>query len=170
MCFRFLILFLLGGFAHWAKHCENYLRCRPSHICVLNISSVFRCRVYSRRCGWGPSLATSTFTRRWRSGSGASTPFGSKTQSSPLCKFFPGLRICIHLILIQSSILGWIPIRIRIPSGSRVLMTKMKKITTEKNLILSKSTIDLSLGLHKKRPSYKRSLQLSKENIQHFKT
>ncbi len=28
--------------------------------------------------------------------------------------------------------------------------------------------ISLSLGLHKGRPSYKRSLQLSKENIQHF--
>jgi hypothetical protein len=28
----------------------------------------------------------------------------------------------------------------------------------------------LSLGLHKGRPSYKRSLQLSKENVQHFKT
>jgi hypothetical protein len=34
----------------------------------------------------------------------------------------------------------------------------------------SKTTIYLSLGLHKGRPSYKRSLQLSKENIQHFKT
>jgi hypothetical protein len=28
----------------------------------------------------------------------------------------------------------------------------------------------LSLGLHKERPSYRRSLQLSKEAIQHFKT
>ncbi len=34
----------------------------------------------------------------------------------------------------------------------------------------SKTTIYLSPGLHKGRPSYKRSLQLSKENIQHFKT
>jgi hypothetical protein len=31
-------------------------------------------------------------------------------------------------------------------------------------------TIYLSLGFHKGRPSYMRSLQLSKENIQHFKT
>jgi hypothetical protein len=30
----------------------------------------------------------------------------------------------------------------------------------------SKTTIYLSLGLHKRRPSYRRSLQLSKENIQ----
>jgi hypothetical protein len=30
----------------------------------------------------------------------------------------------------------------------------------------SKTTIYLSLGLHKGRPSYRRSLQLSKENIQ----
>jgi hypothetical protein len=35
---------------------------------------------------------------------------------------------------------------------------------------LSKTTIYLSLDLHKGRPRYKRSLQLSKENIQYFKT
>ncbi len=34
----------------------------------------------------------------------------------------------------------------------------------------SKTTIYLSLGLHKGRPSYRRSLQLSKENIKYFKT
>jgi hypothetical protein len=33
----------------------------------------------------------------------------------------------------------------------------------------SKTTIYLSLGLHKERPSYRRSLQLSKEAIQHLK-
>jgi hypothetical protein len=54
-------------------------------------------------------------------------------------------------------------------------MTKIgKKITAEKKLpvifFLSKATIYLSLGLHKERPGYKRSLLLSKENIQHFKT
>jgi hypothetical protein len=42
-----------------------------------------------------------------------------------------------------------------------------KKITANKNLI---TTVYLSLGLHKERPSYRRSLQLSKEAIQHFKT
>ncbi len=58
-------------------------------------------------------------------------------------------------------------------SGSRVFITtNWKKFTAEKNLIFcgAKITIYLSLGLHKGRPSYKRSLQLSKENIQHFKT
>jgi hypothetical protein len=35
---------------------------------------------------------------------------------------------------------------------------------------LSKPTIYLSLGLQKGRPNYRRSLQLSKENILHFKT
>jgi hypothetical protein len=34
----------------------------------------------------------------------------------------------------------------------------------------SKTTIYLSLGLHKGSPSYRRSLQPSKENFQHFKT
>ena len=48
----------------------------------------------------------------------------------------------------------------------------MKKITPEKNEIFleSKTTIYLSLGLHKEGLSYRRSLQLSTENIQHFKT
>ncbi len=36
-------------------------------------------------------------------------------------------------------------------------------------LFWTKIAIYLSLGLHKERPSYRRSLQLSKENIQHFK-
>ncbi len=53
-------------------------------------------------------------------------------------------------------------------------MTKYwKKITAEKkfNFFGSKTTINLSLGLHKEPPSYRRSLQLStKEAIQHFKT
>jgi hypothetical protein len=69
-----------------------------------------------------------------------------------------------------SSILGWIPIRIQ--SRSRVNMTKKweKFITEKKCFFFYQTTIYLSLCLHKGRPSYKRSLQLSKENIQHFKT
>ncbi len=52
-------------------------------------------------------------------------------------------------------------------------MTKnWKKITAEKFFFLffTKTAIYLSLGLHKVCPSYRRSLQLSKEAIQHFKT
>jgi hypothetical protein len=69
-----------------------------------------------------------------------------------------------------SSILGWIPIRIQ-----RFWWPKIgKKITAEKKIknihFLSNTTIYLSLGLHKGRLSYKRSLQLSNMNIQHFKT
>jgi hypothetical protein len=91
-----------------------------------------------------------------------------------------GLRIRIHFIRIriQHSRLKTNPdpdpIRIRIQSGSRALMTKnWKKITAKKkNLIFlgSKTAIFLSPGLHKVRPGYRRSLQLSKEAIQHFKT
>ncbi len=72
-----------------------------------------------------------------------------------------------------SSILCWIPMRIRIQSGSRVSMTKnLKKITAGKkfNIFWSKIAIYLSLGLHKGRPSYRRSLHPSKGNIKHFKT
>jgi hypothetical protein len=72
-----------------------------------------------------------------------------------------------------SGILGWIPIRIRIQSGSKDFFNQnfVKKLPLKKlHLIFIKTTIYLSLGLHKGRPSYKRSLQLSKENIHHFKT
>jgi hypothetical protein len=51
-------------------------------------------------------------------------------------------------------------------------MTKhWKKITAEKKITFfwgSKTTIYLSLGLHKERSSYRRSLQLLKEAIQHL--
>ncbi len=59
---------------------------------------------------------------------------------------------------------GSVPVRIRIQSGSRVLMAKKLK-----NYILFGSK-PIFLGLHKERPNKKRSLQLSKEKIQHFKT
>jgi hypothetical protein len=50
-------------------------------------------------------------------------------------------------------------------------MTKDLKKSSEKiKKFGSKTTIYLSLGLQKERPSYRRSLQLSKEAIQHFKT
>jgi hypothetical protein len=51
-------------------------------------------------------------------------------------------------------------------------MTKnLKKFTAVKlSYIGSKIAIYLSLGHHKGRTSYRRSLQPSKENIQHFKT
>jgi hypothetical protein len=50
---------------------------------------------------------------------------------------------------------------------------KLKKIYSWKFNFYSfdqKIAIYLSLGLHKGRPSYRRSLQLSKENIQYLKT
>ena len=70
----------------------------------------------------------------------------------------------------------WRPIRIRIriQYGSRALMAKnWKKNYSWKFFtifFLSKTSIYLSLGLHKVYPSYRRSLQFSKEAIQHFKT
>ena len=79
-----------------------------------------------------------------------------------------------------SSGSGWRPIRIRIririQSGSRALMTKnwrRKKIKLKKNWFFLNQKLQftyLSLGLHKERPSYRRSLQISKGAIQHFKT
>jgi hypothetical protein len=59
-----------------------------------------------------------------------------------------------------------------------LMLKNLKKITAEKNkffFFLLKTAIYLSLGLHKVCPgkvcpSYRRSLQLTKEAIQHFKT
>ncbi len=66
-----------------------------------------------------------------------------------------------------SSILGWIPIRIHGFHDQKLKKNySWKKIT----FILDQTTIYLSQSLHKERPSYRRSLQLSKEAIQHFKT
>ncbi len=50
---------------------------------------------------------------------------------------------------------------------------KLEKFSNWKKkyfFFLSKISIYLSLGLHKRRPSYKKSLQPSKDNIQHFLT
>ncbi len=59
-----------------------------------------------------------------------------------------------------SSILGWITIQPLIQSGSRVLMTK--KFCYQK----LQFTVPVPRP-HKRRPSYRRSLQPSKEDIQH---
>jgi hypothetical protein len=40
----------------------------------------------------------------------------------------------------------------------------------EKKLLRSEIALHISLDLHKERLSYRRSLEPSKENIQHFKT
>jgi hypothetical protein len=63
-------------------------------------------------------------------------------------------------------------------SGSRsrvLIIKKLKKFTAEKNNIFfwskfAKIYIYMYLGFHKGRPSYRRSLQSSKEKFQHFKT
>ncbi len=67
-----------------------------------------------------------------------------------------------------SSILGWIPIRIQ---GFHDQKMEKNFSWKKKNFFGSKTTIYryLSLGLHKERSSYRRSLQISKEAIQHFK-
>jgi hypothetical protein len=54
--------------------------------------------------------------------------------------------------------------------GSRALMTKNWKKIAAEIFFLFFFAIYLSLGLHKVCPSYRRSLQFSKEAIQHFKT
>jgi hypothetical protein len=69
---------------------------------------------------------------------------------------------------------GWRPIRIRIQSWSSALMTKnWKKWQLKKKLnffLIKNCNLPTFLGLHKVCPSYRRSLQLIKEAIQHFKT
>ncbi len=59
------------------------------------------------------------------------------------------------------------PIRIR---NQGFYDKKFKQIYSWKKIFGIKTTVYLSLDLRKGRPSYKKRLQLSKENIQHFKT
>jgi hypothetical protein len=79
-----------------------------------------------------------------------------------------GFRIRIHLIRIRNQHFRLNtdpdPDPIQIKGSHDQKLKKKKKIFGIKNFKLA------ILGLHKKRPSYKRSLQLSKENIQPFKT
>ncbi len=96
------------------------------------------------------------------------------TFHSLISSIKPVFWIRIHLIRIPGScILGWIP------SGSIQDLDpgfwwpkNENKILAEKNLIFLRSKVAnyLSQGRHKGRPSYRGSLQPSKENIQHFKT
>ncbi len=64
--------------------------------------------------------------------------------------------------------------RIRIPDPDPgfddLKLTKNLQLEIQFLFSWSKIAIYLSLGLHKGRPSYMRSLQPSKENTQHFKT
>jgi hypothetical protein len=73
-------------------------------------------------------------------------------------------RIRIHYFRLNAD-----PDPIRIQGLMKKNFTKFK---AENFYIFfwSKIAIYLSIGLHKGRPSYRRSLQSSKENIQHFKT
>ncbi len=72
-----------------------------------------------------------------------------------------------------SSILGRIPIRIRMLFLSRVFFInkwKHLQLKTNFDMLLIKNCYNWSLCLLKRRPSYRRSLQSSKENIEHFIT
>ncbi len=77
--------------------------------------------------------------------------------------------VILEFISIFSTVLWiWIYwIRIQHSSESRFgSKYSWKKLS----FFIKKIAIYLSLGLHKGRPSYRESLQPSKENIQHFKT
>ncbi len=123
-----------------------------SHQCWQSSRTAGRRRT-TRGCRSCSSSCSTTCPATWRQGCGSA--FISSGSGS------------------GSSSLGWIWYRSGSGSGSRALMSKnWQKITAGKklNFFGIKTTIYLSLGLHKERPSYRRSLQLSKEAIQHFRT
>ncbi len=73
-------------------------------------------------------------------------------------------------IRIRIQLFMWIRIRIRIQGfDDQKLKKKMQQKSFCLSFFRSIIAIYLSLGLYKGRPSYSRSLQSSKENIQHFK-
>ncbi len=79
------------------------------------------------------------------------------------------IRILIW-IRIRLQICIWILFQIRIwIQNFDDQKLKKKKLKFFSFLLWSKIAIHLSLGLHKGPPSYRRGLQPSKENIQHFK-
>ncbi len=59
---------------------------------------------------------------------------------------------------------------IRIQGVDDQKLKKKLQLKIKIKFFWSKTAIYLSLGLHKERPSYRRSPQLSKENIHHLKT
>ncbi len=122
--------------------------------------------------GWGGGGARpspSAYFNHVRSCSVRSPAEMAGADTLPLFHLYPYMQSCGSAFISSgsgSSILGWIPIRIRIQSGSRALMTKnWKKITAENFLFWIKN-----YNLPIPRPPRRRSLQLSKEAIQHFKT
>ncbi len=91
-----------------------------------------------------------------------------KKMPSNFCTTFcrPVFRIRIHLIQIRHF-------RLNVDPDPGFWWPKIKKnlqLKKKLNNFWSKIAIYLSLGLHKGLPNYRRSLQPSKENIQHIKT
>ncbi len=80
---------------------------------------------------------------------------------------FSVLCIRIHWIWIRIQHLKWI--RLRIGSFNEQIFEKKFSWKFFLFLFWSNIAIYLFLGLYKGRPSYKRGLQSSKKNIQHFK-
>ncbi len=81
----------------------------------------------------------------------------------------PGLRIRIHLIRIRHFRLNTDPDPIRIQRFDDKKLDKIYRWKKKFFWINDYGTIYLSLGLHKGRPIYRRSLQVSKESNLHFK-
>jgi hypothetical protein len=82
-------------------------------------------------------------------------------------------RVVVHIDLMRIRITDPDPTLFLIADPDPVSITKNWKNLQLKLFIYffdRKIAIDLSLGLPKGRPSDRRSLQPSKENIQHFKT
>ncbi len=116
----------------------------------------------------GPGQSSASTVRWW----GTSATYLHSMSKKRNYWLLPGLRIRINFIRIriQHFRLNTDPDPIRIQGLND---QKLKKTNTaEKKFLffLSKTAIYISLGLHKVCPSYSRSLQLSKEAIQHFKT
>ncbi len=148
---------------------SSLLRCRPILVFsspILVLENKKKLPGWLPECVWDPDLY-------FRPSGSVSTRYGTD-QAPDLWDCAQGCG-SVFIFYGSGSRAWWRrPIRIRIQYGSRALMTKnWKKITAEnffKFFFWSKTSIYLSLGLHKVYPSYRRSLQFSKEAIQHFKT
>ncbi len=144
---------------------QKYRYSREWMSSVVKMSSfLFQWQPWRGRMGWAATARRTATTPHRRKGAG---PLGSSTQGTAC---WDQVR---QSAWIQIRIGIWIQhfkrIRIRIQCFDDQKLMKKNTVGICSNLFWSKIAIYLSLGLHKGRPSCWKSLQPSKENIQHFK-
>ncbi len=144
---------------------KEWIACRAQHGYVCPSRRSWRAALCHKKDTWKKNLGLTQCEQKNKVGISNSLLSMAKVkniqQKGPFFILIniAGFRICIHLIRIRIQ-----HFRPNTDPDPGFLWAKLKKIDSwkKKKKFGSKTTICLSLGLHKGRPSYKRSLQLSK--------